>query len=173
MYHKMVKEISVDTTVLIEVSTATAEIDRCLNSMLYHSRPVYIGVPVDMSHRLVPGSGLATPLKTALPPNDQETEGMVVDIIVRKLQTSSFPAMIVDGNAIRNGCAVEANRLADITGIPFFVTCMGKGGPNEDLPNYGGVYQGVGSTPEIRKALEEKADCVLWLGSFRVRAPQI
>ena len=169
MYHEMVKHISVDTTVLTETSTAAADIDRCLNNMLYHSRPVYIGVPVDISHRLISADGLRTPLKTELPPNDQETETNVVDQILQKLEKSKYPVIIVDGNAVRNGCVEEADRLAEITGFPYFTMSMGKGGPNEDLPNFGGVYQGAGSTEGIRKALEEKADCVLWLGSFRVR----
>lgn len=165
----MVKEISVDTAVLIDASTAAADIDRCLNNMLYHSRPVYIGVPVDMSHRLIPGDGLATPLKTLLPPNDKEIENTVVTTIIQKLESSKYPAMIVDGNAIRNGCVDEVNKLAEILGIPFFTTCMGKGGPDGDLPNFGGVYYGGGSSPAIKSVLEDKADCVLWLGSFRVR----
>lgn len=168
MYHEMIKHISADTTVLTDLSTAVADIDRCLNSMLYHSRPVYIGVPVDMSHRLVSAKGLETPLRTELPPNDQKAEANVVDQIVQKLGQSSYPVIILDGNAVRNGCTGEADKLAKITGLPYFTTCMGKGGPNEDLPNFGGVYQGAGSTPAIKKAVE-RADCVLWLGSFRVR----
>ncbi|KAF2159364.1 hypothetical protein M409DRAFT_71039 [Zasmidium cellare ATCC 36951] len=168
MYHEMIKHISADTTVLTEISTAVADIDRCLNSMLYHSRPVYIGVPVDMSHRLVSADGLKTPLRTELPPNDQKTEASVVDQILQKLGKFSYPVIIADGNAVRDGCVAAEDRLAEITGFPYFTTCMGKGGPNEDLPNFGGVYQGAGSTPDIKKAVES-ADCVLWLGSFRLR----
>ena len=171
MYHEMVKHISADTAVLTEISTAAADIDRCLNSMLYHSRPVYIGVPVDMSHRLISADGLKTPLQTELPPNDEAAETSVVDKIVQKLEQSKYPVIIMDGNAVRNGCVAEADKLAEITGFPYFTTAMGKGGPNEDLPNFGGVYTGGGSTPGIKKALEEKADCVLWLGSFRVSRP--
>ena len=49
MYHEMVKHISVDTTILLNPQTAPVEIDRCLTTMMQQSRPVYIGVPVDMS----------------------------------------------------------------------------------------------------------------------------
>lgn len=169
MYREMVRHISADTAVLTDVHTASAEIDRCLTSMLYYSRPVYIGVPVDISHRLIPAEGLKAPLKTDLPPNNPEKENLVVDTIVQKLEKSRYPVIIVDGNAVRNDCIAEADKLAQITGLPYFTTCMGKGGPNEDLPNYSGVYAGGGSVPDIRSAIEEKADCVLWLGSFRVR----
>ena len=168
MYHEMVKHISVDTAVLTDISTATANIDRCLNSMLYHSRPVYIGVPVDMSYQLVSSSGLRKPLKTELPTPDQAIQKDVLEMVVQRLKNSEHPIIIVDGNAVRNGCIADADRLAEITGIPYFTTCMGKGGPNEDLPNFGGIYYGAGSIPRIKIIVEDVADCVLWLGSFRV-----
>ena len=164
----MVKHISADSVLLTEVSTAGEDIDRCLNSMLYHSRPVYIGVPVDMSHQLIWANGLQSPLQTELPPNDGTIQSVVVDKILQRLGRSEHPVIIVDGNAVRNNCIVYADRLAEITKFPYFTTLMGKGGPNEDLPNYGGVYQGAGSTSEIRRAVEGQADYVLWLGSFRV-----
>lgn len=44
---------------------------------------------------------------------------------------------------------------------------MGKGAANEELPNFGGVYNGAGSVEEVRKAVEEDSDFVLWVGSFR------
>lgn len=165
----MVKHISADSAVLMEVSTAAADIDRCLNSMLYHSRPVYIGVPVDMSHRLISADGLTTSLQTVLPALDKATETAAVDEIFQRLEKSEYPIIMLDGNTVRNNCVEEANRLAMITKMPCFTTAMGKSGPNEDLPNYGGVYQGGGSTSAIRVAVEEKADCVLWLGKFSVR----
>lgn len=167
MYMKMIQPISVDSAVLTDVSTAAADIDRCLNNMLYQSRPVYIGVPVDMSHRLIPADGLSSPLRTTLPPNSREEENKVVDAILQRLEKSRYPIIILDGNTVRNSCVAEADRLAEVTKMPYFTTAMGKGGPNEDLRNFGGVYQGAGSTPKIREAVEG-SDCVLWLGSFRV-----
>lgn len=168
MYHDMAKHISADTAILTDIATAGQDIDRCLNSMLYHSRPVYIGVPVDVSHRLISDAGLQTPLKTTLPPNDKATEDAVVAEIMSRLAKSSYPVIVVDGNAVRNDCIKEADKLAELTGVPYFTTCMGKGGPNEDLPNFAGVYQGAGSLEPIRAAIEDSADCVLYLGSFRV-----
>ena len=167
MYREMVKHISVDTAVLTDTSTTAEEIDRCLNAMLYQSRPVYIGVPVDMSHRLISSQGLDTPLKTELPPNDKTIEEQVVAEIISRLEKSSHPVIFVDGLAVRNNCSAGSDKLATLTGFPYFTTFMGKGGPNEDLPNFGGIYGGGGSIPEVRKAVEDDADCVLYIGSFR------
>ncbi|KAI6866572.1 pyruvate decarboxylase [Hortaea werneckii] len=167
MYHEMVKHISVDTAILTDPATAANDIDRCLNAMLYESRPVYIGVPVDMSHRIISSIGLETPLVRQLPPNDINEESNVIQEIRSRLRASRYPIIILDGNCVRNGCTDLANMLAKSTEYAFFTTCMGKGGADETLPNFAGVYQGGGSLPAVRKAVEERADCVIWLGSYR------
>ncbi|KAI7283094.1 pyruvate decarboxylase [Hortaea werneckii] len=156
-----------DTAVLTDPATAANGIDRCLNTMLYESRPVYIGVPVDMSHRIISATGLKTPLTQHLPSNDVHEESNVIKETISRLRASKYPIIILDGNCVRNGCTGLANELAKRTGYAFFTTCMGKGGADETLPNFAGVYQGGGSLPAVRKAVEDHADCVLWLGSFR------
>jgi pyruvate decarboxylase len=37
----------------------------------------------------------------------------------------------------------------------------------ENLPTFGGIYGGMASFPETRKAIES-SDCVLWLGNYPV-----
>ncbi|KAI7213300.1 hypothetical protein KC343_g11564, partial [Hortaea werneckii] len=156
MYHEMVKHISVDAAILTDPATAADDIDRCLNAMLYESRPVYIGVPVDMSHRIISSIGLKTLLVRQLPPNDTNEESNVIQEIQSRLIASRYPIIILDGNCVRNWCTDLANRLAKSTGYAFFTTCMGKGGADETLPNFAGVYQGGGSLPAVRKAVEER-----------------
>ncbi|KAK5756570.1 Pyruvate decarboxylase 1 [Elasticomyces elasticus] len=163
MYHEMVKKISVDTAVLTDLNTAASDIDRCLNTMLYESRPVYIGVPVDMSHQQISGEGLKTPLRRELPPNDKSEEDKVVKEIMSMIKRAKKPVIIMDGSAVRNNLAVESNRIAEITGWTFVTTC----GANEALPNYSGIYGGAGSIEEVRKVVEDDSDFVLWIGSFR------
>ncbi|KAK5709260.1 Pyruvate decarboxylase 1 [Elasticomyces elasticus] len=163
MYHEMVKKISVDTAVLTDLNTAASDIDRCLNTMLYESRPVYIGVPVDMSHQQISGEGLKTPLKRELPPNDKGEEDRVVNEIMSMIKSAKKPVIIMDGSAVRNNLTAESNRIAEITGWTFVTTC----GANEALPNYSGIYGGAGSIEEVRKVVEDDSDFVLWIGSFR------
>ncbi|KAK3650675.1 Pyruvate decarboxylase 1 [Elasticomyces elasticus] len=167
MYHEMVKKISVDTAVLTDLNTAGSDIDRCLNTMLYESRPVYIGVPVDMSHQQISGEGLKTPLKRELPPNDKGEEDKIAKEIMSMIKSAKKPVIIMDGSAVRNNLTAESNRIAEITGWTFVTTCMGKGAANEELPNYSGIYEGAGSIEEVRKVVEDDSDFVLWIGSFR------
>lgn len=67
--------------------------------------------------------------------------------------------------ASRNQCLEEAHELQSLIHIPTFVTSMGKGSANEELSNYGGVYGGAGTHPEVKKAVES-TDCVLWIGRY-------
>ncbi|RMX79891.1 hypothetical protein D0869_07967 [Hortaea werneckii] len=168
MHHTLGTEtLSYDTAILTDPATAADDIDRCLNTMLYESRPVYIGVPVDMSHRVISSISLKTPLVRQLPPNDMNEESNVIQEITSRLRVSRYPIIILDGNGVQNGCAGLADELAESTGYAYFTTCMGKGGADETLPNFAGVYQGGGSLSAVRTAVEERADCLLWLGSSR------
>lgn len=55
----------------------------------------------------------------------------------------------------------------DALGFPTYVTSMGKGSIDEDIPTFGGFYAGAGSHPEVKKAVEE-SDLILWLGRYAV-----
>lgn len=166
MYHEMVRHISVDTTVLMDPKTAPAEIDRVLTTMVYEHRPVYIGVPVDMSYLPCDSAGLKTPIETSLSPNDGALQRKVVAELRSMLEEKQHPIIIVDGNAIRNSLVPECKKLSELTGLPTFTTCMGKGGPDESTPNFGGVYEGAGTHQGVKKAVES-SDCVFWIGNVQ------
>jgi len=166
MYHEMAKHISAATVVLGDPNTASSDIDRVLNTMLYESRPVYIGVPVDMSHLECEARGLETPLRTTLPPNDADLERNVVAQIRSRLEGSKHPIIIVDGNAVRNNLSEMSRKLSVLTGVQTFTTCMGKGSLDETQPNFGGVYQGAGSHAGVKQAVEA-SDCVFWIGNVQ------
>ncbi len=44
---------------------------------------------------------------------------------------------------------------------------MGKGSISEQYPGFGGIYNGGGSIPQIREAIEG-SDLVLWIGNYPV-----
>jgi pyruvate decarboxylase len=167
MYHAMVKHISVDTTVLLDPQTAPAEIDRCLTSMMQQSRPVYIGVPVDMSHLGCDASSLQTAIPRALNPNDSAIEKQVVAQLRSWMEKSKNPIIIVDGFAVRNNLQEQCRELAELTEFPTFNTYMGKGGIDETMPNFGGLYTGAGTYEGVKKAVES-TDAAFWIGNVQV-----
>jgi pyruvate decarboxylase len=163
----MVKQISVDTTVLLDPRTAPAEIDRCLTNMMQQSRPVYIGVPVDMSHLQCDALALQTALPQALSPNDPRLEREVVGKLRKMMEQSKSPIIIVDGFAARNNLRDQCQELSELTRFPTFNTYMGKGCIDETMPNFGGLYTGAGTYEGVKKAVES-ADAVFWIGNVQV-----
>ena len=72
--------------------------------------------------------------------------------------------------AVRNDAIEECSNLIKVLKIPYFVTAMSKGGISEGLGSFGGVYGGGASTDAIRTAVE-RADLVLFVGSYLVCQP--
>lgn len=167
MYHEMAKHISADTTILLDPNTAPSEIDRCLTTMMQQSRPVYIGVPVDMSHLECNASGLSKPIPRTLALNNMVLQKRIVSELRRMMESSENPIIIVDGNAARNNLGETCRMLSKLTNFPTFVTYMGKGVVDESTPNFGGLYTGAGTYDAVKAAVES-ADAVFWIGRVQV-----
>ncbi|TVY37201.1 Pyruvate decarboxylase [Lachnellula subtilissima] len=60
----------------------------------------------------------------------------------------------------------EVHDLIEKTNLPVFVTPMGKGAVNEEHSNYGGVYAGEGSQPDVKKRVEA-SDLILTIGAIK------
>lgn len=119
-----------------------------------------------MVQKKIEGARLSTPLDLSFPPNDQEKEDYVVDVVLRYLQAAQNAVILVDACAIRHRALAETHALIEKSGLPTFVAPMGKGAVNETLPNYGGVYAGDGSNAGVRERLES-ADLVLSIGAIK------
>ncbi|RGP59216.1 putative pdc1-pyruvate decarboxylase, isozyme 1 [Fusarium sporotrichioides] len=165
MYESMAKAITAATVVINYAPTAAQEIDYALSTMMRESRPVYIGLSVDIAYETIDSSGLEVRIPTTLEPNDPTLERKAVDRIRELLEGSHNPGIIVDGGAVRHQVISEAHKLIGITKFPAFTTAMGKGALDETMPEFAGVHSGAGTLPGVKKALES-ADVVIWIGNF-------
>ena len=93
----MAKQITAATSVITNPATAASEIDRVLNTMMRESRPVYIGLSVDMAYESISSVPLTSAITTVLTPNDTELEKKVVANIISKIEHAENPIIIVDG----------------------------------------------------------------------------
>jgi pyruvate decarboxylase len=98
MYGKMAAQITAATLVLKNQATAAEDIDRILTTMMTESRPVYVGLSVDVGYLEVDNARLKTPLSIELPPNDKSLEADVVAELRGMLEKASNPIIIVDGS---------------------------------------------------------------------------
>ncbi|ODA83411.1 hypothetical protein RJ55_01925 [Drechmeria coniospora] len=167
VFANMSAGISCDVAKLNNPSEVAAQIDHALHQCWVRSRPVYIMLPTDTVQAKIEGSRLRTPLDLSECQNEPEREDYVVDVVLKYLVSAKRPVILVDACAIRHRVLDEVHGLVDKTNLPVFVTPMGKGAVNEQHPNYGGVYAGVGSYPPKVKELVESSDLILSIGALK------
>lgn len=168
VFANMSSQISCDVAKLNDPAEIAQQIDHTLRQCWIKSRPVYIMFPTDMVEAKVEGARLETPIDLSDEPNDPEREDYVVDLVVKTLTEAKNPVILVDACAVRHRVLKEVHELIEKTGLPVFVTPMGKSAINEDHPSYGGVYAGEGSYPHQVKDIVEASDLVLSIGGLKV-----
>ncbi|AAS51094.1 ACL134Cp [Eremothecium gossypii ATCC 10895] len=165
VFHRMSANISGTTAMISDITSAPAEIDRCIRTCYITQRPVYLGLPANMVDLKVPASLLETPIDLNLKPNDPEAEAEVVETVLEMIAAAKNPVILSDACASRHDVKAETMKLIDVTQFPAFVTPMGKGSIYEQHPRFGGVYVGTLSSPEVKEAVES-ADLVLSVGAL-------
>lgn len=167
VFQRMSAELSCYSVMIQDVDMATYEIDKCIVNCILSQKPCYLSIPVTIVNALIPSSSLDVPLILSAPQTkpDLEKELNIVDSIVNSLNSAKQPVIIVDGCCYRHNIMKETNELINLTTIPVFVTPMGKGAIDEQLPSFGGIYIGTMSSPEVKEFVDN-ADLVICIGSI-------
>jgi pyruvate decarboxylase len=166
VFADMSKPISIAQTNLMDPATAPEEIDRVLQACYVNSRPVYIQLPADMVMEEVDAKLLDTPIIVEPPSSDHETENLAAELILRKLYAAKRPTLLLDAGAQRHRVESLTEEFARKTGLPTFITPMGKGVANEESPLFAGIYIGKGSEEDVRTRIEE-SDLVITIGNVK------
>ncbi|KAJ5717528.1 hypothetical protein N7488_003174 [Penicillium malachiteum] len=166
VFNKMSAAISCYVARLNDPHDAAALIDSAIRECWIRSRPVYVTLPTDMIYAKVNGDRLKTPIDLSLPENDPEKEDYVVDVVLKYLRGAKNPIILVDACAIRHRVLDEVHDLVEASGLPTFVTPMGKGAVNETHKNFGGVYAGNGSNAGVSEMVES-SDLILSIGAIK------
>ncbi|KIX05373.1 uncharacterized protein Z518_06245 [Rhinocladiella mackenziei CBS 650.93] len=163
VFAEMAAKVTVAQANLRDPNTATAEIDRCLQACVLHSRPVYIELPTNMVKARVSAADLEKPIDLSIPINDEGFEDTEVELILSKIYASKQPFIVVDGFTSRYGISKEADELVRVTGFPTSTTPFGKSIVNETYPNFHGIYAGLAGN-QIYMPWARRCDLVLRLG---------
>ncbi|KAJ6028279.1 hypothetical protein N7540_003855 [Penicillium herquei] len=166
VFNKMSAAISCYVARLNDPHDAAALIDSAVRECWIRSRPVYVTLPTDMIYAKVNGDRLKTPIDLSLPENDPEKEDYVVNVVLKYLRAAKNPIILVDACAIRHRVLDEVHDLVEASGLPTFVTPMGKGAVNETHKNFGGVYAGNGSNAGVSEVVES-SDLILSIGAIK------
>ncbi|HEX6523563.1 MAG TPA: thiamine pyrophosphate-binding protein [Streptosporangiaceae bacterium] len=140
---------------------AVTEIDRLILTAWREKLPVYMELPSDIAYLDVQVP--AAPLVMADPPSDPERLKSCAAAIADHLSHARSPAILADQDADRYGAAGELMELAEKMRLPVAVTGPAKAVIDETFPYYVGIYNGKGSDPRTREAIEG-SDCLLSVG---------
>jgi indolepyruvate decarboxylase len=145
----------------ITPDNAVTEIDRLIRTAWHDKLPVYMELPSDIAYLNIEVP--TAPLMLEEPPGDPERLRSCVAAIAGRLSDAKSPAMLLDLDAERFGAAPEIMGLAEKMQIPVAVAAPAKAVIDETFPHYLGIYNGKGSQPHVREAIEG-SDCLLDIG---------
>ncbi|KAI5803363.1 thiamine diphosphate-binding protein [Peziza echinospora] len=165
VFSDMSRSISDAYTTLDASVDCAKEIDRVLRTCWIRARPVYIAIPTDSVHKKIDGSRLKKKIPLELDPNPKEFQDEVVRQILKLMYDSKNTVIIADACSIRHRVLDELHELVEKTKLPTFVTPMGKGAVNETIPQFGGVYVGDVSRPDVKERVET-AELILFVGGL-------
>jgi indolepyruvate decarboxylase len=137
---------------------AVTEIDRLIQTAWHEKLPVYVELPSDIAFLDVEVP--AAPLMLAEQPSDAERLRSCTAAIAARLSDAKSGAILVDQDVDRYGVSGEVMGLAEKMQLPVAVTIPAKAVIDETFPHYVGIYNGAGSMPETREAIEN-SDCLL------------
>ncbi|QLL30502.1 hypothetical protein HG536_0A03200 [Torulaspora globosa] len=163
VFYRIASEVACYSTLMADQDLCAEEVDDCITRAWILQKPVYLGIPINLIETMVSSAKLDKPLNLKLPPNDKHIEEEVVNQILQHMYKAKNPVIISDACVIRHHVVAETTELSTRTRFPVYTTPMGKGAIDESLPNFGGVFMGSISPPEVREVVNF-ADFVLVVG---------
>lgn len=153
-FSNMLESIGQFTAAAVRITpmNAVEEIDRALHTCLREKRPVHIQVPSDISHLTVEVPD--TPFDATLPTSDPERLESAAKRVLEMFTAAERPVILADLDADRHGFIPALQAFAEKTQTPYAHLSSGKGLLDEQHPLFIGTYNGAGSAPQVREAIE-------------------
>jgi indolepyruvate decarboxylase len=160
---KVMEQVTVASVVITNAGEAPALIDSALTAMLTARRPVYIEVINNAWTQTCPEpTGRLRPTPAYSDPKSLQA---AVQAAYQLVRSAANPVFFFGVELQRFGLQAEAQRLVDLTRIPFTTTSLGKTVLDEAQPLFAGTYAGPASPP-LTNALVTGSDCVISLGTI-------
>lgn len=164
LQYKIYEKTTSAAVVLMDPEKAPAQIDETISSCIRLKRPVYIEIPLDIVD--VPCRAPSASFRPDISiSSDKESLKEAVEEAAGILKKAKNPLILAGVEPHRFHIQNELQCVIDHTGYPFAVSLLGKSVLSENHPQFIGVYGGVASRDEARRAAEE-SDCMLCLGTL-------
>lgn len=162
VFYEMYKDVTVDQTILSK-ENATTEIDRVLVNCWLKKRPVYIGIPSDVSYLEVQAP--SKQLDLSYPPSNMSAVKEIIDRAAALLEKAKSPVILLDLCAHVHPMKPYILEFLNKTKLPFATMNMGKAIINESHPQFIGSYSGDYSTQGVQERVEN-SDCIITFGTL-------
>jgi TPP-dependent 2-oxoacid decarboxylase len=169
---KIFEEVTVDSVLIDNPTTAAKEIDRVLSSAIRYKRPVYIELPRDRASTIIPTNqeqylnSSTTYAKTAkVEEEDRDSMLEALAEATEMINSSKQPVIIAGVEIHRFGLQDKLLQLTAKTNIPVAATVLSKSVISEDHPSYIGVYEGAMGHQSVRQCVES-SDCLILMGAL-------
>lgn len=140
---------------------AGVEIDRVLRQCFLTRRPVHIQLPSDITHFKIKTPN--TPLDLTSPLGDYDLLKAAVDALTARISQAKSPVLLIDNEAEVFSVTDLLMQISNDHQIPYVCLPTSKNIMDESSMGFAGVYQGEGSSSEVR-ALVENSDCLIGIG---------
>jgi indolepyruvate decarboxylase len=161
LQYDIFRRVTVDAAMLTNEHTAPDEIDRVIRSCLTQKRPVYLEIPLDMTHR--PCRAPAPLASATVRHSDPGALAECVAEAVSLVNAAEHPVVLAGVELLRFGLAGQVLKMIEKIELPFATTVSSKSALPELHPQFIGIYQGALSGGRVRREIES-SDCVLSLG---------
>lgn len=158
--HDVFAQVTASTSIVDNIKTAQAEIDRVFDTTLKLSRPGYIELPRDMVNQELELSETKLPDLPAVNP----ALSVAVNEIATLLKASKQPVLMVGVEVRRFGLKDKVIAFAEALNLPVVTSILGKATFPESHPNFIGNYFGQFGSPKVKEYVEG-SDCVIALGA--------
>lgn len=158
--HDVYVQVTEATSIVDNIKTAQAEIDRVFDTTLNSSRPGYIELPRDMVNQELELSAAKLPELPAVNP----ALNVAVNEIANLLKAAKQPVLMVGVEVRRFGLKDKVIGFAEALNLPVVTSILGKATFPETHPNFIGNYFGQFGNPKVKEYVEG-SDCVIALGA--------
>ncbi|MCD2137113.1 alpha-keto acid decarboxylase family protein [Salinicoccus halitifaciens] len=143
--------------VKVTKDNAGFEIPKAVRIAKEKKKPVYIDIPIDQVTEPV------GEMETSESEEKSDDKNLESALAHAKERMKGDTVMLVDFNTLRYGLEPEVQSLAEALNVPVAQMMQGKGGFNEQHPQYIGMYGGAFGDSEVQKIVEE-ANCIIAVG---------
>ncbi|GAA0325517.1 thiamine pyrophosphate-binding protein [Sphingomonas oligophenolica] len=155
--------VTVASEIITDPSLAPGQIDRALTAMLTFHRPIYLEVAANVWTQ-----ACARPHGTIKPVVLESNAKFLAAMVAAawgKIVSAQSPVLWFGVEIQRYGLQKLAQRLVDVSGLPFTTTSLGKTVLDEAQPQFIGTYAGPAS-PAVTRDVMGACDCPVALGAI-------